>query len=367
MSATPLPPGSTIGILGGGQLGRMLALDAARMGYRCHIYCPEASAPAAEVAAAATVAAYDDAEALAAFAVAVDLVTYEFENVPAATAATLAAKRPVEPSPKVLEICQNRLKEKRFLTELGLRTAPFAAVDSLQDLQAGLAKVGTPAVLKTTQFGYDGKGQRLIEDPADAAAAFADLGRAALILEGFVTFAYEASVLVARNALGEVACYPLVENRHRDHILQSTHVPAPASAETAEAAEDLARRIAEGLELRGLIGVELFVLADGGLLVNEMAPRPHNSGHWTIDAAVTSQFEQCLRALCGLPLGSAAPLGPAVMENLLGNQVERWMEILADPRAKLHLYGKGEARPGRKMGHVTRLLPPAPESKSRAR
>ncbi|GAB5471789.1 MAG: 5-(carboxyamino)imidazole ribonucleotide synthase [Rhodospirillales bacterium] len=356
-----LPPGSVSGILGGGQLGRMLALDAARMGYRCHIYCPEDAAPAAEVAAAATQAAYDDGEALARFAAQVDLVTYEFENVPAATAETLAALRPVRPAPEVLAICQNRIREKRFLQSLEIPTAPFAAVERAADLTAAITALGAPAVLKTAEFGYDGKGQRLIESTADAVAAFADLGggKQALVLEGFVGFAYEASVLVARNGAGEIACYPLVENRHRDHILQATHVPAPAGPATSRAAEEIARKIAEGLDLEGLIGVELFVLADGAILVNEMAPRPHNSGHWTLDAAVTSQFEQCLRGLCNLPLGDCQALGPAVMENLLGDEVDDWLEILHDPRAKLHLYGKGEARPGRKMGHVTRLLPKA--------
>ncbi len=360
MSGAPsLPPGSVIGILGGGQLGRMLAMAAARLGYPCHVYCPESAAPAGEVCAAVTTAPYEDKAALAAFAGQVDVVTYEFENVPAATAAFLADRLPVRPGPRVLSICQNRGREKRFLRSLGIGTAPFALVESAEGLDAALAEIGTPAVLKTTEFGYDGKGQRMLRGPEDAAAAFAQLGGEAgreLILEGFVDFAYEASVLVAGNARGERLCYPLVENRHQDHILKETHVPAPATAETAAAAEAIALSIAEGLALEGLIGVELFVTPKGDVLVNEMAPRPHNSGHWTIDAAVTSQFEQCARAVCNLPLGSTDALGPAVMTNLLGAEADDWLSLLEDPSAKLHLYGKHEARPGRKMGHVTRLL-----------
>ncbi len=354
-----LPPGGTIGILGSGQLGRMMALDAAKLGYRCHIFSPDALSPAGEVSAAATVAAYDDEAALERFAEAVDLVTYEFENVPAATAALLAKRRPVRPGPRVLEVCQNRGREKRFLGGLGIATAPFAVVRTLEELRRALAEIGLPGVLKTTEMGYDGKGQRMVKSDGDAEAAFAELGGTAgreLILEGFVDFAYEASVLVARNPAGESACYPLVENRHRDHILKETIVPAPAGAETAESARKIALAIAEGLSLEGLIGIELFVTPDGSLLVNEMAPRPHNSGHWTMDAAVTPQFEQCIRAICNLPLGSTEALGSAVMTNLLGGEADAWLEILTDPRAKLHLYGKTEARPGRKMGHVNRLL-----------
>lgn len=355
----PLPPGSVVGILGGGQLGRMLAIDAARLGYDCHLYCPDEAAPAAAVCAAWTRAAYDDEAALDRFAAAVDVVTYEFENVPAATAAALARRRPVRPGPETLAICQNRCREKAFLRAQGIETAPFHPVLSAADLEAGIARIGLPAVLKTAEFGYDGKGQRLLRRPEEVAEAFAALGGPEgreLILEGFVAFAFEASVLVAGTAAGEVACYPLVENRHENHILKETLLPAPASPETAAAAEAVARRIARGLRLEGLIGVELFVTAEGGVLVNEMAPRPHNSGHWTIDAAVTSQFEQCLRAVCNLPLGSTEALGPARMLNLLGAEAEGWLEILRDPRAKLHLYGKGAARPGRKMGHVTWLL-----------
>ncbi len=356
-----LAPGGTIGILGSGQLGRMMALDAAKLGYRCHVFSPDSRSPAGDVCAAVTVAAYDDEAALARFAESVDLVTYEFENVPAATAAFLAGRRPVRPGPKVLEICQNRGREKGFLKDLGIATAPWALVESAAELDLAVARIGLPAVLKTTEMGYDGKGQRLLKTAEDCSRAYAALAGAEdreLILEGFVDFAYEASVLVARNPAGEQACYPLVENRHRDHILKETHVPAPATPETRKAALDIAAAIAEGLALEGLIGIELFVTEAGDLLVNEMAPRPHNSGHWTMDAAVTPQFEQCIRAVCNLPLGSTAALGPAVMTNLLGDEAHDWLAILSDPAAKLHLYGKAEARPGRKMGHVNRLLNP---------
>lgn len=358
-SAEILAPGGTIGILGGGQLGRMMVLDAAKLGYRCHIFCPDAPSPAGEVSAATTTAAYEDKAALQRFAETVDLVTYEFENVPSATAAFLAERLPVRPGPKVLDVCQNRGREKRFLRDLGIGTAPFALVTNEAELKVAAAEIGLPAVLKTTELGYDGKGQRMLRQSDEVSEAFIALGGASgreLILEGFVDFAYEASVLVARNPSGALASYPLVENRHRDHILKETHVPAPATNETASAAETIAQAIAEGLALEGLIGVELFVTADGGILVNEMAPRPHNSGHWTMDAAVTPQFEQCIRAVCNLPLGSTEALGPAIMTNLLGEEANDWLSLLNDPHAKLHLYGKAEARAGRKMGHVNRLL-----------
>ncbi len=358
-NAEILAPGGTIGILGGGQLGRMMALDAAKLGYRCHIFCPDSPSPAGDVSAAETTAAYEDKAALEGFAEAVDLVTYEFENVPAATAAFLAERLAVRPGPKVLEICQNRGREKNFLRGLGIGTAPFALVATEADLEAAVAQIGLPAVLKTTELGYDGKGQRMLRRPEDVAEGFRQLGGEAgreLVLEGFVDFSYEASVIVARNPSGALASYPLVENRHRNHILKETHVPAPATPETATTAERIARTIAEGLALEGLIGVELFVTPKGEILVNEMAPRPHNSGHWTMDAAVTPQFEQCIRAVCNLPLGSTEALGPAVMTNLLGEEADDWLSLLSDPRAKLHLYGKAEARAGRKMGHVNRLL-----------
>jgi len=357
VTSGPLSPGSTIGIVGGGQLGRMTALAAAHLGYRTHVFTPEEDAPASQVAGRTTQAAYEDEAALDAFAAATDVITYEFENIPFEPIARLAERRPVLPGPRVLRITQDRLREKDFVSRLGIATTRYRAVTSFQALAAAVADVGRPAVLKSTRMGYDGKGQARIDDTNDLAPAWRQMGAPIGILERFVDFAYEASVIVARGADGAVRCYPPVENRHTNHILSMTVVPAPMSAETAAAAEAVARRIAEAIELVGLICVELFVTHDDQLLVNELAPRPHNSGHWTIDACVTSQFEQLIRAIAGLPLGSTERLADAVMENLIGDQAERWLEALSDPRAKLHLYGKTEARPGRKMGHVTRLLP----------
>ncbi|WP_374447528.1 5-(carboxyamino)imidazole ribonucleotide synthase [Stella sp.] len=352
-------PGSTIGILGGGQLGRMLALAAAQLGYRTHVFVPEADSPTAQVAAAATVARYDDLDALSRFAAAVDVVTFEFENVPAATAQHLAALRPIHPSPSVLAIAQDRLAEKRFLNGIGVATAPFRAVATPAELEAALRELGRPAVLKTVRLGYDGKGQSMIRADGDAAAAFAVLGGADGILEGFVDFRMEASVVVARTAVGDVAPYVPVENRHVHHILDTTIAPAAIPAALAEEAVATACRIARALDLVGLLAVEMFVTRDDRILVNELAPRPHNSGHWTMDACRTSQFEQHVRAVCGLPLGSTERHSDAVMKNLIGDEVEGWLEALCDPAAKLHLYGKAAARPGRKMGHVNRLYPRA--------
>jgi 5-(carboxyamino)imidazole ribonucleotide synthase len=357
VTSGPLPPGSTIGIVGGGQLGRMTAQAAARLGYRSHVFTPEDDAPASQVATRTTLAAYEDLAALDAFAGTVDVVTYEFENIPFEPVARLAERRPVLPGPRVLRITQDRLREKDFVSRLGIATTRYRAVTSFQALASAVADVGRPAVLKSTRMGYDGKGQAKIDSDQDLALAWRQMGAPVGILERFVDFAYEASVIVARAADGSIRCFPPVENRHENHILSMTVVPAPMTAETAAAAEALARRIAEAIELVGLICVELFVTHDGQLLVNELAPRPHNSGHWTLDACVTSQFEQLIRAIAGLPLGSTERLADAVMENLIGDQAGRWLEILADPRAKLHLYGKTEARPGRKMGHVTRLFP----------
>ena len=359
-------PGATIGILGGGQLGRMTAFAAQQMGYHCHIYCPEAGAPGAEVSGAATKAAYDDEAALTAFAEAVDLVTFEFENIPSGAAAFLAARRPLRPRLEVLEICQDRLREKSFCQGIGIATAPFAPVDSAAELEAALARIGRPAVLKTNRMGYDGKGQVTIgaeSDPAEAWQALsgkqASGGKAGAlgILEGFVAFRLELSVLVARSPAGEVACFVPVENRHRNHILDQTIAPAELPEGVADEAETIAKKIAKEIDLEGILAVEMFLDRDNRILVNELAPRPHNSGHWTIDACITSQFEQFVRAITGLPLGLAERHSDAVMKNLLGDEVEAWPEIVKEPQAKLHLYGKREARPGRKMGHVTRLFP----------
>ncbi len=356
--AAPLPPGSTIGILGGGQLGRMLALAAAELGLRVHIYAPEETSPAAEVAGNATRAAYEDEAALIAFADAVDVVTYEFENVPGETARILSEHAPVRPGPKALATSQDRLDEKNFLNDLGIATAPYAQVDMLDDLVSALDKLGTPAVLKTRRFGYDGKGQVKINDPSEAAAAFDAIAGAPAILEGFMPFEKEVSVIAARALDGTSAAYDVGENVHRDHILHTTTVPAAIDASIAESAREISERIAHGLDYVGVIGVEFFVLADGDthtLCVNEFAPRVHNSGHWTSDACTVCQFEQHIRAVAGWPLGNPARHSDAVMTNLIGAEVDEWCEHAATSHRAVHLYGKHEARPGRKMGHITDL------------
>ena len=358
MNLTPLAPGATIGILGGGQLGRMIALAAARLGLKCHIYCPDRASPAFDVAAATTCAPYEDEAALAAFARSVDVVTYEFENVPERTASVLSALVPVRPGPRSLAICQDRLAEKDFLTGIGIPTAPYRAVDSLEDLRATLDAIGTPSVLKTRRFGYDGKGQTIIRDAADAEEAFAVIGRAPAILEGFVPFVEECSVLVARGLDGETAIYDIALNRHENHILKFTTVPAPIAPATMEAAREIGRKAAGALDHVGMLAVELFLVRDGEderLVANEMAPRVHNSGHWTEDACLVSQFEQHVRAIAGWPLGATDRLCDVEMENLIGHDVDRWREILAEPDAHIHLYGKTETRDGRKMGHVNRV------------
>jgi 5-(carboxyamino)imidazole ribonucleotide synthase len=352
-----LPPGSTIGILGGGQLGRMTAMAAARLGYRTHVFATEHNSPAAQVSAAATIAPFGDAAAVARFAAAIDVATFEFENIPAAAVRRLAAKRPVSPRPEILEITQDRLREKNFLREIGVATTDFREIPGPEALAQAVQEIGTPAVLKTVRLGYDGKGQVLIASDTRSEDAWHRMGGTVGILEGFVDFRCEISVVLARAADGAVAIYPPVENRHVNHILDTTIAPATLPPETAAEAEKIARHIAERLDLVGVLAVEMFVTKSGALLVNELAPRPHNSGHWTIDACMTSQFEQLVRAICGLPLGSTERHVDAVMQNLIGRDVERWREAVADPQAKLHLYGKSRVRPGRKMGHVTRLLP----------
>ena len=351
---TPIPPGATIGILGGGQLGRMAAMAAARLGYRCHVLAPEADSPAADVAAAFTRAAWDDAAALAAFAEAVDVVTLEFENVPVAAVELLAQHRPVRPGAEVLRVTQDRLAEKDLVRRLGIPVTGYARVESAADLVAARERLGE-GVLKTTRLGYDGKGQLRVTAATDPAEALAALRQPTLIHEAWVDFALELSVVTARNPQGEQASYVPVENRHRHHILDVTIAPAAIPAEVAAEAVAIAERIARALELEGLLAVELFLGRDGRLLVNELAPRPHNSGHWTIDACAVSQFEQQVRAVCGLPLGDPARFADAEMRNLIGRDVERWPELVAEPGARLHLYGKRETRAGRKMGHVTRL------------
>jgi len=352
-----LRPGGTIGILGGGQLGRMTAMAAARLGYRTHVFTTEVDAPAAQVSAAVTVASYGDAAAVARFAAAIDLATFEFENIPAGLARRVAGKRPVLPRPEILEITQDRLREKDFLHGVDVATTEYRAVADPDALAVAIRDLGAPAVLKTVRFGYDGKGQVLLTKGTSPEEAWRRMGGSAGILEGFVDFACEVSVIVARGQHGSLAVYPPVENRHVNHILDTTVAPARLPAETAAEAERIARHIAERLDLVGVLAVEMFVTKSGALLVNELAPRPHNSGHWTIDACMTSQFEQLVRAICGLPLGSTEHHADAVMTNLIGKDVAKWREALDDPQAKLHLYGKSKTRPGRKMGHVTRLMP----------
>jgi len=354
----PLPPNATIGIVGGGQLGRMSALAAARLGYRCHILTPEHASPAAQVAAGVTLGEYEDEATLRAFAAAVDVITFEFENVSAQGLDLLASLRPVRPSPAVLRVSQDRIAEKTFLNRVGVRTAPWSAVETLGELDAALSRHGRPSILKTTRFGYDGKGQARIEADSDPAAAFDALCPRPLVLEGFVDFAMEISVVVARGADGGMAGFDAVENRHRDHILDLTLAPAQLPQAVADEAQAIARRVAAGLDLVGLLAVEMFVDRDGQVLANEIAPRPHNSGHWTIDACPASQFELHIRAVAGLPLPHAPRHSDAVMKNLVGpEEAALWPAILAAPGLIPHLYGKAEAREGRKMGHVTRLFP----------
>ncbi|MEM7221383.1 MAG: 5-(carboxyamino)imidazole ribonucleotide synthase [Pseudomonadota bacterium] len=358
-SAAPLPPGAVIGILGGGQLGRMAALAAARLGYQTHIYCPEAEAPARQVTTLGSQGAYDDEPALLAFAQAVDVVTFEFENVPASAARRLAEQVTVRPRPEILHLCRNRLREKGFCNANGVPTAPYAKIPDRAALDTALAEIGAPCVLKTSELGYDGKGQVTLQGVEAAEAAWQAV-RAAnaevpAILEGFVEFRCEISVIVARGPDGSCRTYEPVENRHKNHILHQTVVPAEIPQGVARRAEEIARLLAEKLELVGLLAIEMFVTKDEQVLVNELAPRPHNSGHWSLDAAATSQFEQFIRAVAGLPLGDTARLCPAVMTNLLGDEADDWATLLAEPDTKLHLYGKTESRPGRKMGHVTRL------------
>lgn len=361
----PLPrlaPGSTIGMLGAGQLGRMTALAAAQLGYRTHVYAPDAAgSPAAQVCAAATVADWDDLAALEGFARSVDAVTLEWENVPVATVEHLRRFTTVNPGPNVLSVAQDRIAEKSFVNGLGIATAPWRPAGCAGDVAKAVTEIGPRCVLKSTRLGYDGKGQARIGDGTDPAQAWAAIGApdhpGAGIVEGFVTFACEVSVIVARGGDGAMVAYPAVENRHKDGILDLTIAPARIAPDTAAEAERVTRRIAEALDLIGVLAVELFVTPEGAVLVNEMAPRPHNSGHWTMDACASSQFEQLVRAVCGLPLGSVERLADARMTNLIGDDVLRWPELMAEPGARLHLYGKAEARPGRKMGHVTRLFP----------
>ncbi len=353
-----LKPGDTIGILGGGQLGRMLAMAAARLGLRCQVFSPDPELPAFDVVLNAACAEYADVEALELFANDVDVITYEFENVPSAAAMILAARRPLLPNRKILETTQDRLAEKDFVKRLGIGTADYADVSSPATLRAAISRIGLPAVIKTRRFGYDGKGQALIREGDNIDRIWADLGTKSAILEAFVPFEREISVIAARSASGEVECFDVTENEHRDHILKISRAPAAIPDALAKQAREVAEKIANALDYVGVLAVEMFVLVDdtgARILVNEIAPRVHNSGHWTLDGASISQFEQHIRAIAGWPLGKPVRHGPVTMTNLIGDEILEYEQWLTVPGATVHLYGKGPPRPGRKMGHVTLL------------
>jgi 5-(carboxyamino)imidazole ribonucleotide synthase len=358
-ASLPLPPGSTIGILGCGQLGRMLAIAAARLGLKTHVYC-DTTGPAFDVATATTQAAFDDEAALAGFAQAVDVVTYEFENVRVETARTLARTVPVRPSPTALEVAQDRLVEKEFIAALSIPVAPFVAVDKPEALRDALHWVGGPAILKARRLGYDGKGQAGLAADADVSAAWAAVGAVPCVLERRVAFHCEVSALLVRGLDGQIAAYECPVNVHEHGILRRSTVPSGLPEADLAQAGAIAARIAEALDYVGVLAVEMFHLgpdapASARLMVNEIAPRVHNSGHWTIEACAVSQFESHMRAVAGWPLGSTRRHSDAEMVNLIGDEADRWLELAAEPGASLHLYGKHHARPGRKMGHVTRL------------
>jgi 5-(carboxyamino)imidazole ribonucleotide synthase len=351
-----LDPEATIGILGGGQLGRMLALAAARLGFKCHVFAPSPDSPAFDVVHRVTCADYTDTQALDRFASDVDVVTYEFENVPAETAAFLAARVPVLPDPAILATTQDRLAEKNFVTSLGIPTAAFTDVGSSGELKAAVERIGLPAVLKTRRFGYDGKGQVTIRNGAAPDAAWRDTGGQPCILEAFVPFQREVSVVAARGQDGVVECFDVTENEHRDHILKTSRVPAGLSEQDAAQARQIAELVAHKFNYVGVLAVEMFLLRGGELLVNEIAPRVHNSGHWTLDGASVSQFEQHIRAVTGWPLAKPIRRGRVEMINLIGDEVHDYGRYLQQPGVAVHLYGKAAVRPGRKMGHVTRVF-----------
>lgn len=358
-SSRPILPGSAVGVLGSGQLGRMFAMAARRMGYRVHTLSPDQDTPTGQVADVEITAPYEDLDAVCKFARGVSVVTFEFENVPAETAAAAARCAPVRPAGHVLHTTQHRFREKTFLSESGFPVAPFRRVNSLADLTAAVQQLGFPAVLKTAGFGYDGKGQSRILSTQDLQPAWDAVGQQESVLEAFIDFDCEISVVAVRGLCGEFAHFGPVENRHRNGILDITIAPAAIREQTAADAVDIARGILEKLDVTGVLCVELFVCKDGRLIVNELAPRPHNSGHFTFDANITSQFEQQLRAVCGLPLGAVTQLSPAAMANLLGDLwaagEPNWEAAVSVPDVKLHLYGKSSPRPGRKMGHMTAL------------
>ena len=354
----PLPPNAVIGLVGGGQLGRMSALAAARLGYRCHILTREPDSPAAQVSHGVTLSDYADPASLRTFAAAVDVISFEFENVSAEGLELLASLKPVRPAPSVLRVSQDRVVEKDFLNRAGVPTAAWAPVASFAELREAVGRIGLPAVLKTTRYGYDGKGQARLRGMEDLAPAYEGLAPKPLILEDFIDFATEVSVVVARGADGAATAFDTTENRHRDHILDLSLAPARVPAMVAAEAQAIARRVADALDVVGVLAVEMFVDARGRVLANEIAPRPHNSGHWTIEACPASQFEMHIRTIAGLPLPPASRQADAVMRNLVGPEdLALWPAILATPGLIPHLYGKAEARPRRKMGHVTRLFP----------
>ena len=355
MSDAPLSPGAIIGIIGGGQLGRMLSVAASRLGFKSHIFEPGANPPAAQVADTVTTANYDDLDALKAFAASVDVITYEFENIPTEALDVVEAIRPVHPRREALRVSQDRLVEKAFLSDLGLQIAPYAAVDDDVDLAEAMEEVGLPAILKTRRFGYDGKGQARLKTPEDAPQALCDMAGAPSVLEGFVNFSHEVSVIAARGQGGDISCFDPGENIHKDGILDTTTVPARLSASQRTDAVLLAAKILNHLKYVGVMGVELFVTPQG-LIVNEIAPRVHNSGHWTQDGCAVDQFEQHIRAVAGWPLGDGQRHSDVVMENLIGDDMDRVPDIAKERDAALHLYGKAETKPGRKMGHVNRII-----------
>ncbi len=354
-------PGATLGVLGSGQLGRMFAIAARRMGYRVHTYSPDEDTPTGQVADLEIQASYDDLDAVRRFAAGVSVVTFEFENVPAATAQAAAEHAPVHPAGAVLHTTQHRIREKTFLTKAGFPLTPFRTVETAQDLAEAVRELGCPSILKTADFGYDGKGQARIASAEEAEAAWISIGRKPAVLEQFIAFEREVSVVAARGANGACVDWGVIENQHRRHILDVSHAPARVAPEVAARAREIAHAVLEELDVIGVLCVEFFVEPGGHLLINELAPRPHNSGHLTVDASATSQFEQQLRAVCGLPLGSTALLRPAAMANLLGDLWAEgepdWLAACAFSEVKLHLYGKLAPRPGRKMGHLTALAP----------
>ena len=353
-----IAPGGTIGIIGGGQLGRMIALAASSMGYRTHIFCPHAESPAIQVSSHSTIAEYDDKEALEEFARNVDVVSFEFENVPDKTVLFLDELVPVRPRWNVLHIAQNRIREKGFCDEIGAPVTRYAHINNFEDLAEGFASLGQDkSILKTVELGYDGKGQFIVEHKDQLEQAWEAIGKREAILEAFIPFTKEISVIIARGVNTETVTFPVSENIHKNGVLDTTIVPASINRETEKQAIDTAISIADNLHVVGLVAVEFFVKQNGDVLVNEMAPRPHNSGHRTMDGCVTSQFEQLVRAICGLPLGDVTQHSKVTMKNLLGRDIEQWQEYIKDPTAKLHLYGKKEARQGRKMGHINFVCP----------